>query len=412
MQTRFFYGWIVLFAAAVCYGFGIGPAYVSWGFFAPEMIAELGFSREQIGAVFGLFSFLYSALGIVVGLAQRRLGIRGVMALGFTVSALGFFLMSRAQSILDCYLAFALLGGGGIGLSTVIPCQALGQNWFLKRRAFAIAVIMAAGGVVIAIYPQVNRLVLEHGSWRTGWLVIAGISAALVVFTLAVVRDRPEDLGLSRDGAAPGAGTAPLAPRRGMQATDDLWTARRAIRTPQFVLLIFCGIAYVLPWGVLFSHGRLFFQDNGFDVGLIATLFSSVALVSIAGRLAGVWGDWVPPQAVLAAALTLEALGTGALLLADTPAKAYASIVLLGLGFGAAYTSIPVTFTYFFGRNAFVTTTALRILITGAVNAMAPWLAGRVFDATQSYAIPFVALVVITLVGALAATACRHPGTA
>jgi len=411
MRLPFYYGWMMMGFACVCYGLGIGPAYTSWGYFAPRMVADLGFSRAEIGNVFGLFILLYSSTGLIVGLFQARFGIRNLMAFGFALTTAGCWLMSRAQTPWHCYAAYAVLAGSGVGLSTIIPCQALGQNWFLRWRALAIAVIMASAGFVMMLYPLVNQRVLETSDWRTGWLIIAGLSAFLIFFTLLFIRDRPEDMGLLRDGA-PSGGPAAVTPRRGMALSDDAWTAAQAIRTPQFKIVLFCGVAYVLPWSAIIAHGRLHFNDLGFELAVATTLMASMPGASIAGRLAGAGGDWISPQVVLAISLALEALGIGGLILVSSAAGAQACLVLIGLGFGAAYVSIPVVFTYFYGRLAFTTTTALRLLITGIINAIAPGLTGFAHDRLGSYVLPFSIILVLALAGAAAACFCRHPGAA
>jgi MFS family permease len=84
--------------------------------------------------------------------------------------------------------------------------------------------------------------------------------------------------------------------------------------------------------------------------------------------------------------------------------------LLIGLGFGAAYVSIPVVFTDYFGRAAFGVTSGTRMLITGVFNGIAPYLAGYAFDLHKSYAIPFWGLFAVALIGAVAAAAARNPG--
>jgi hypothetical protein len=86
------------------------------------------------------------------------------------------------------------------------------------------------------------------------------------------------------------------------------------------------------------------------------------------------------------------------------------SIALIAVGFGAAYVSIPVVFSHFFGRRAFSVTTGIRMTITGVFSGLGPWLAGLAFDANGSYTIPFVGLMAVGLAGAAAAASMRHPG--
>ena len=81
----------------------------------------------------------------------------------------------------------------------------------------------------------------------------------------------------------------------------------------------------------------------------------------------------------------MVALGCGGLVIARTVPLAVASIVLLGLGYGAAYISIPVVFGYFFGRRAFAGTSGLRIAILAISGWLGPRWAGAAADASGSY---------------------------
>jgi hypothetical protein len=44
-EPRRFYGWPLVGIGFVVYGLGIGPGYYSWGFFAPEVMADIGLTR-------------------------------------------------------------------------------------------------------------------------------------------------------------------------------------------------------------------------------------------------------------------------------------------------------------------------------------------------------------------------------
>ena len=95
--------------------------------------------------------------------------------------------------------------------------------------------------------------------------------------------------------------------------------------------------------------------------------------------------------------------------MADTPLSAYACVVLLGVGYGAAYISIPVVFAHLFGRSAFVGTAGLRIAITGLAGYVAPTWAGAAADRTGSYSGPLIVMVLFSLLGALAIFYTRRP---
>ena len=407
-QRAFFYGWALVPILFVLYGFGITPAYTGWGIFAPRVVEELGLSRGQIGLAFGIFTFLYSAVGPVVGLAQDRFGIRAIMTVGFLLSAVAFWWTGRATNVWEFYVAFGFLGGAGVGLATIIPIQTLAQHWFLKYRARVIAVIFTAGGVVGFFFPAIDRYMLENYGWREGWLLIAGVSATLAVIAWLLVRDTPEQLGQMPDGRSTDPSEEPLAAVS--YETVRTWTAQEAIWTRQFLLLVLAGVAYAVPWGVVSAHGSLLWKDQGYSVAVFTSLMGAMSFASIFGRLSGGLGDWFSPQMVLCGALVLESAGVATILTADVPMASYVGVALTGLGFGAAYISVPVVFSDFFGRKAFATTSGVRIFITGIFNAAGPWLAGEAHDRLGSYNSPFIVLIVLALIGAAAAAIARHPG--
>ena len=406
-RPRFFYGWAIVVVAGLCYGFGMSPVFYSWSIFAPRMVADLDVGRGDIGGVFGLFNVLYQLVGLLVGLAIVRIGLRTVMAAGFCTTALGLLLLSGAETAAETYLGFSVLAGIGIGFSTIVPAQTLGQNWFLRRRALVIGIIFAVGGLVGRLVAPADAWVLAHYDWRTGWLLIAGLSLVLALTAALFVRERPEVVGQRRDGAAPDderAGHAALA------ATADRWTAAQAVRTPQFLLMLVCGVAYAVPYNTVVAHLTLHLIDVGHAETAAIGFVGTMALISIAGRLAGAVGDWLSPQRTLSVALAIEGLGAGTLLLAADPRLALLAVSLVAIGFGVAFVSIPVVFSHFFGRKAFAVTTGIRMSCTGVLGGLGPWLTGVVFDSTGSYTMPFLALLGVGIAGSLCAFVMRHPG--
>ncbi len=410
-ERGFFYGWVIILAAWTIYGFGISPAYYSWGQFDEAIIEDIidsDYSRTQFGLIFGIFTFLYSGVGPLVGLSQTRWGIRYTMTFGASTSAIGFWYMSRADSVLDCIIGFSILGGVGIGFCTIVPCQTLGQNWFLKYRARAIAIIFTAGGIVGFVVPDVDQWIVANHSWRDGWTIIAGISAALAVLAWLVVRDTPEMLGQHPDGIKADPEAELQASSTDSAATE--WTATQAIRTRQFLFIVMCGVAYALPWGIVVALGRDHLRTMEWDPDLVTKVFRTMIFISIFGRVSASLGDWLRPLHVMAGALVIEGLGVAGLLIKGPDALLYASMIMVGIGFGAAYISVPVVFSDFFGRRAFGTTSGTRILITGCFGASAPPLAGFVFDTTGSYTPVLITLVVLCGVGAVTALLCPNPG--
>lgn len=410
---RRFYGWILIPVVLVCYGFGISPAYYSWGFFGPELRLDLGLTAEQTGSIFGVFQFMFSAVGPLVGMAIARFGSRATITAGSLLCAVGFFMVSRADSAADCYLGYALIGGVGIGFSTILPAQALVSYWFERYRARAMAIVFTGGALVGMAINPFNAAVLENAEWRDAWVIIGGSSLLVALVSLALVRNTPASLGFLPDGVEPRA-VSPLdlriatVPARG---TSHAWPIGQALRTPQFIVLTLAGVAYSVPWGVVSAHGGLHLRDElGVTAATAALIVGTVRVgASAVGRLSGALGDFVAPPRLLAASLLIEGLGVVLIAAARSQTLLFAGFALLGLGFGAAYVTLPVVFADFFGRAAFAATTGTRIMINGVFGYLAPRFAGRMADVTGSYGTVFWIMAAITLAGAAAAWLCRQP---
>ena len=408
MRRPRFYGWHLVGIGWVLYGFGAAPAFYTWGFFLPEVIEDLGITRTQAGQIFGLYSLCGGAAAPFVGMALGKWGPRTVIAAGSFFGAVGFYLTATADSMTEFIIFFSVLSGFGHAFATVLPNQALMANWFLKYRARAIAIVFTAGGLVGRVWLQFDAWILERYTWRTGWILVAALSFVLGLLSLALVRNRPENHGQLRDGAQSEEELKAAARALG-SGYSRKWTAAQALRTPQFYLMVLCGLGYAVPWGVLNTHGRLHLQDLGFSVSTAAAILGTMALVSIFGRLSGALGDFITPTQALGLGLFIEACGCGLLLVAETQLLAYVAVVCVGIGFGMAYISIAACFSSFFGREAFATTTGTRFFIGAIFTAVAPGATGWVFESTGSYNPAWAALAVLGILGTVVAFTIRPP---
>ena len=408
-----FKGWTMVGVGLTCYGFGISPGYYSWGFFAPEMMNELDLSRQQIGDIFGIFNLILATIALAAGPAMARWGLRRVVASGAAVAAVGFVLLSRAQSAAGLYWSFAVIVALGMGFSTVLAGQTLAIHWFEKYRARATAIIMVGGALVGTLVNFVNPWVLEEIGWRGGWIGIACVSATVALVAALFLRNRPEDLGLQRDGiesSSPESEQPDGARATAPPPAAPNWTAGQALRMPQFYILAIPAAANSLLWGVLSAHGRIHFEDLGFTTTAIGAILGIRVGISTFGRLTGSFGDLFSSAKILGLSLLISAAGMAGLIYATSSVLAYTCVVLLGLGYGAGYIAVPVAFGDFFGRDAFAGSAGVRYSIVGISLWLGPRWVGAAADASGSYDSSFAFLCVVALISAAAAFLVRHPG--
>ena len=407
-----YYGWPLAGVAVFFYGFGMSPAYYSWGFLGPEMMEEMDLSATQLGSIFGAFSFVYHMVAPLAGYACGRWGVRATVTCGSLSAAIGFYGLSGAGSLVELYVYFALLGGLGVGFGAIIPAQTLMTYWFKRYRARAIAIVFTGGGLVAVGVNPANLYILERWDWRTTWILIGAISLAVAFVAAAFIRNSPEEYGLSPDGVPPQDDpTEDLAEVRtaGLSIEEPRWRAREAIFTPQFALITLAGVAYGAPWSAIVVYGRLHLESLGFGTGFVAMLFAMRLTLNLLGRSASMAGDFVSPTRLLALALLVEGVGLAGLVFGGGKLMAVVFMALLGVGFGAAYLSIAVVFAQFFGREAFAVTQGTSRMILSLFSYAVPTLTGLAFDLTGSATVPFLSISAIAFVGSVAAFLCPSP---
>ncbi len=128
-----------------------------------------------------------------------------------------------------------LVGAGANCMSFSVQSQYL-PNWFVRCRAFAIALAFSGVGVgAILILPWLQMIILKEGCRSACWAL--GLMTLLVLLTInLVVAKRPQDMGLLPDGAKE-AGVA--AARQAAAIVDPRWaaiewTVAKAMRTHRF----------------------------------------------------------------------------------------------------------------------------------------------------------------------------------
>lgn len=407
----------------VTYGLGIAPAYYGLGIFASSLIADLELTRQQIGEMFGAFTFTYGLVSPVAAAVIRRWGIRATVTAGALCAASGFWLVSEASSATELYLGYSLVGGIGIGFSTLLPAQSMPVFWFRRYRARATAIILTGAAVVGFLWQPAAGLVLESWDWRVGWRIVAGLSLLVAAIAVLFIRNKPSDIGQRRDGLPPAeAGDpTPVGPGRraesrqvegGAEAAGEsapkgalMW----ALRTPQFWIATFATAANSVPWRVVSAHGGIHLEDLGFTTLAASAILGVRVGASLFGRLTGSLGDFMSPMRLLALALLVNAVALSVFVSANSAVVAYPCVFAIGVAYGTAYTSEVVVFGLFFGRAAFVGSTGVRLFLIGVIGAIGPVLAGAAADRTGSYAGTLWTLAALAVLGAASIWFCRPP---
>lgn len=154
----------------------------------PALQAEMGLSLVTLSWIFAIFSLLTASLGAVFGSVTRRLGLYRVAMAGLLIGVLGNLIGAFASGVALLLATRVLEGLGFLLIITSLPpliMQLAAEND--RRSAMAFWSLFLPTGSFIAML--MSGPILEAGSWRVLWVVIATCMLASLV-SLAWLRRR------------------------------------------------------------------------------------------------------------------------------------------------------------------------------------------------------------------------------
>ena len=385
-----FYGWILLGTLWLIFGFNLGfPAY-GGPVLNTAMAMDLGFSRETLGLITTFYIIMSGLPGPVVAMAVNRFGVRRTLFAGSVMNVAGaLFMATLAKSGAAAYLAFGLVVGGGVCTGAAIASQTALSRWFLRRRALALSILYSAGAICgyVAVKYVLPWAMQDERGWRAGWWVIVALSSVAAVLALLFVRERPEDMGLRADGEDAGEAAAANARPRPAYITSTPWESRAVLARPTYWLIVFSLVGGSGGYTLFLAHGIVHVQDlgHGIDVarGALATMTWTGLLAKAVIML---FGDRLDPRYLWAVFMLFFGAGLVIIVDARTQFAVNAFATCLGIGFGGGVVCLMTVLGNYYGLKAFALLSGIAIAINTTLSAIAPYVAGFLFDKGYGYA--------------------------
>jgi MFS family permease len=397
---RVFYGWWIVLAAFLNLFFSVGIIYYGFPVFYPSLTASLGFTRAQLTQGF-LIGFVVSGLvlGILAGVVIDRFGARSVIRVGIAFVGGSLILMGSMVHLWQ-YYALCITEVIGYVLTGPIPNQVLISNWFCAKRGRAMGYAYLGLGVGGAVSPLLINVLIHGLGWRRAFQVV-GVLILIVLCPVAqwLTRSTPGEQGLFPDGL-PGEREIDVQESKS-KAEHRPFEIGHVLRTGNFWLIL-AGCALTIgAIGAVTQHFVLFLKDQGYSVSWASRASSGMLVSSLAGRIVvGYVADRYGKKNVMAFFYLLLALAIPMLFLARSPEAVWGFAAIFGFAMGADYMLIPLVTAECFGLANLGKLLALIITGYSVGQWLAPWVAGRVFDASHSYDVAWILVTMAGLGGA------------
>jgi len=427
----FYYGWVIVAdTVTVSLTARTVMAVATLSVFVVPMTEELGWSRGLFSGAVSLGGLCAVAISPLVGLWVDRYGT-GVLLAGSSlltgVFALGLALISAPWAFYSLYIPGRMIFTGSLELA--LPTAI--STWFIRRRPLGLAVDAVAKGTGLAIIPLAAQLIIGEWGWRTAWTSLGILSLAVAVFpSLVLMARRPEDMGLEADpvhrttprgeeaeeaveeaarDVPDSAADAPVKADLG-PTPEANFTVGQALRTRAFWLLaIFTAAGFMVQGGVSL-HQVAHYINQGIPGPLAALSTGAYAGAQIAGGLLwGFLGRRVPVRFLLSFAALLVGVAVLSTIVSSTLPAMLASAALVGLGVGGLHLLVRLAWADYYGRKHLGIIRGLTLSAQIGGQAMGPILAGFLFDATNSYQVPFLVFAIAVWSGGLLVLAAIPP---
>ena len=384
-RTRVFYGWWIVFTAALGLCFGGPPIVVfSFGVFFKSLVRDFHASRAAISFAFTLHNLASALLAPLAGRLIDRFGARRVILIATTLLAI--ILLSAGTlgaSIWQFYFFYAALGVIGSTTSPV-PYGVTVSHWFNRHRGLALGFMMMGIGLGAIFAPLLAQRLVALFGWRIAYMVFGFIVLLIPLpVVAALIENDPAERGLLPDGdESRQQASEQHAENQGL-TWHEIW------HSPTFWLLVF---AFFLTGasvhaGVL--HMPALLSDRGLSSRRAALASSVIGIALLIGRLtSGYLLDRFFAPRVAMSFFGLSATGMAILWAGSTGNFALAASFLVGLGMGAETDIIAYLISRYFGLRAFGTAFGHAFgafVLAGAIGTL---LMGAGFDWTHSYTLP------------------------
>lgn len=348
--------------------------------FDSSLLNEFGWSRGELKFRDLLTLVVAGLCAPFAGAMIDRFGVRRLMMLGLGMFAVLYFFYGQIQDKTHLYAIHfgfgIILVMAGINVAVILASQ-----WFVKHRGTAVGLAVVGsslGGIVLP--PLIISLIGSYG-WRNAFGIVAIIPVAFMLLTWWLVRTPAEKNTVPLGHGAPNKSAAAPSP-------NDL-RYKEALKTRSFWALSFVAMATFYSVLAVVAHLILYVIPLGFDPKYALGLLFLPGLFS--KFLFGFLADILPPKWVFRGNLFIMLIGMVLLVTFDKD-LVKAAVVIVGFGWGGAYTLIQLQ-----AINNFGLTDAGKILGTitmmdAIAGGLGIWLTGVLFDKFGNYHVAFYIL--------------------
>lgn len=282
------YGWVVAgvtFLTMLVTAGTIGAP----GVFIVPLEQEFGWDRAQIASALAIRFALYGLIGPFAAVFMNRFGVRRIVVIALTTIAVGFLLSLFMTQLWQLIVLWGLVIGVGTGLTAMVLGATVATRWFSHRRGLVMGLLAASSATGQLVFLPAIAALSDTFGWRISLGFICGALLVVTLIVLALMRDRPADLGLPAYGDS-ALTPAPQLASFGQMMLTPLVVLRDAGKTGVFWVLFatffICGLS---TNGLIQTHFVALCGDYGIAAVSAAGVLAMMGIFDFFGTIGSGW---------------------------------------------------------------------------------------------------------------------------
>ncbi|CAO3439028.1 MFS transporter [Azospirillum argentinense] len=249
---------------------------------------EFGWSTADISVALAIRLLLFGLMGPFAAALINRYGVKRMVLSSLTLVSGGLLLSLAMREVWQLILLWGFVVGFGTGLTAMVLGATVATRWFSRRRGLVVGLLTASSATGQLVFMPLLSMLTEQMGWRVALALLCGLLWVAALAVLALMRDRPSDLGLAAYGEE-GAATAPPPPA-GSVVAAALGALRDASKTRVFWVLFatffICGAS---TNGLIQTHLIPLCVDFGVPEVRAAGLLALMGIFDFVGTVASGW---------------------------------------------------------------------------------------------------------------------------
>ena len=390
-RLPFHYSWIIIAILATVQIFASSISMAA-GIMLPPLtdpVEEGGFGWTEWMVTLGIATYyLFGAIyAPITGWLGDRFGPRILLLVAAVLYLVSMLLLGRVSEVWQFFLFFGVLLSLTQSLG-MVPLMASVSGWFRRRLGLGIGILWAAGGIGTAAFAPIAGWLIDTLGWYETFAYIGVIGGVTMFCLVALMRNRPADVGIEPYGARAGDSVSVRLGQELNQLRIKVFNQHIRRTRPFWNLPLIHGLGCA-GHGIVLIYLAIYALDSGvfnslYKAGILLSIISLVSIVSRFGTpiLAEIYGT----RRMMAVSLAIQALTVPIIMLGPAePWLFFLFAASFGIGFGGEWTGYLIINRQYFGDGPMGIVYGWQT--TGALmgHFIATALAGLIMFATGSY---------------------------